>query len=419
MAEVRRSVFRSRRMAVVFLLGFSSGLPLMLSGQTLGQWLKDGHLSTTKIAAFSSVALPYTFKWLWAPLIDRYAWPFLGRRRGWLLVFQFLLIGTLVVMSGLDPDTQTYAFVITATALATLSASQDIVVDAYNTDLLAPDERAAGSATYVMGYRTAMLMSGSLALVLADHFVWRVVYLTMAAMMAIGIVGTFLAEEPHREAAPPRTIAQAIVVPFVEFVKRLGWRRVVLVLAFAVTYKFSEGVKDAVVTIFYRDVGFSKTDIGVVTKAVAYPAWALGGIVGGTYVARYGVRRMLVTFGIVQALTHICFLWIAYAGKSYGVLATAIFIENTAYAMAAAAFVSAQMSFASPAVSATQMALLTSFSGVGQRVFGPLAGVLVDAIGWKGFFLITVVLFLPGIVLAWFANAPLGSASAPSTASPA
>jgi MFS transporter, PAT family, beta-lactamase induction signal transducer AmpG len=419
MADARRSVFRSRRMAVVFLLGFSSGLPLMLSGQTLGQWLKDGHLSTTKIAAFSSVALPYTFKWLWAPLIDRYAWPFLGRRRGWLLVFQFLLIGTLVVMSGLDPDTQTYAFVITATVLATLSASQDIVVDAYNTDLLAPDERAAGSATYVMGYRTAMLMSGSLALVLADHFVWRVVYLTMAAMMAIGIVGTFLAEEPHREALPPRTIAQAIVVPFVEFVKRLGWRRVVLVLAFAVTYKFSEGVKDAVVTIFYRDVGFTKTDIGVVTKAVAYPAWALGGVVGGIYVARYGVRRMLVTFGIIQALTHVCFLWIAYAGKNYGVLATAIFIENTAYAMAAAAFVSAQMSFASPAVSATQMALLTSFSGVGQRVFGPLAGVLVDAIGWKGFFLITVVLFAPGIVLAWFANAPLGSASAPSTASPA
>ena len=237
--------------------------------------------------------------------------------------------------------------------------------------------------------------------------------------MAIGIVGTFLAEEPHREGTPPRTIAQAIVVPFVEFIKRLGWRRVVLVLAFAVTYKFSEGLKDAVVTIFYRDVGFSKTDIGVVTKAVAYPAWALGGFIGGVYVARNGVRRMLVVFGIVQALTHLCFLWISYAGKNYGVLASAIFIENTAYAMAAAAFVSAQMSFASPAVSATQMALLTSFSGVGQRVFGPLAGVLVDAIGWNGFFAITVVAFAPGVVLAWFANAPRGSASESSSASPA
>ncbi len=406
-------------MAVVFLLGFSSGLPLMLSGQTLGQWLKDGHLSTTKIAAFSSVALPYTFKWMWAPLIDRYAWPFLGRRRGWLLVFQILIAATLVAMSGLDPESQTYAFVIAATTLATLSASQDIVVDAYNTDLLAPHERAAGSATYVMGYRTAMLMSGSLTLVMADHVVWRVVYLSMAAMMAIGVVGTFLAEEPARDAKAPQTIAAAIVVPFVEFVKRLGWQRVVLVLAFAVTYKFSEGVKDAVVTLFYRDVGFTKTDIGVVTKAVAYPAWALGGVIGGIYVGRYGVRRMLVAFGIVQALTHVCFLWISYAGKNYGVLGTAIFVENTAYAMAAAAFVAAQMSFASSAVSATQMALLTSFSGVGQRVFGPLAGVLVEAIGWNGFFIVTIVLFLPGIVLAWFANAPRGSASASSSASPA
>jgi PAT family beta-lactamase induction signal transducer AmpG len=415
----RRSIFRSRRMAVVFLLGFSSGLPLMLSGQTLGQWLKDDGLDIKKIAAFASVTLPYSIKFLWAPLIDRYAWPFLGRRRGWLLVFQVLLIATLAVMSTLDPAANLGSLAIVATVLAALSASQDIVVDAYNTDLLLPEERAAGSATYVMGYRTAMLMAGSLALVMADHVVWSAVYLTMAAMMVLGIIGTLLAEEPPRHGVAPRSLYESIEAPFVEFFKRLGWRRVALVLAFAITYKFSEGLKDAVVTIFYRDVGFSKTDIGVVTKAVAYPAWALGGAIGGICVARYGLRRMLVVFGIVQALTHLCFLWVAYAGKNYGVLGTAIFIENSAYAMAAAAFVAAQMSFASPAVSATPMALLTSFSGVGQRVFGPLAGVLVDAIGWKGFFMVTVVLFLPGIVLAWFANAPRGSASTPSTTSPA
>jgi MFS transporter, PAT family, beta-lactamase induction signal transducer AmpG len=417
-----RSIFRSRRMAVVFLLGFSSGLPLMLSGQTLGQWLKDGHLTTTQIAAFASVALPYTFKFLWAPLIDRYAWPFLGRRRGWLLVFQLLIVATLIAMSTLDPATDTALLALVATALATLSASQDIVVDAYNTDLLRAEERAAGSATYVMGYRTAMLMSGSLTLVMADHMAWSVVYVTMAAMMGIGIVGTLLAEEPQRQGLPPRTIAHAVVLPFVELVRRLGWRRVALVLAFAATYKFSEGFKDAVVTLFYRDLQFTKSDIGVITKAVAYPAWALGGVIGGLGVARFGLRRMLVVFGLTQALTHVCYLVVAYVGRDYVVLGTTIFVENTAYAMAAAAFVAAQMSFCSPAVSATQMALLTSFSSVGQRVFGPLAGVLADGIGWKGFFVVTIALCFPGVVFAWLANAPIaprGSASTSSSASPA
>jgi len=406
-------------MGVVFLLGFSSGLPMMLVGQTLQQWLKDGHLSTTEIATFASVGLPYTLKFLWAPLIDRFRMPFLGRRRGWLIVFQLALAGALGVTSTLDPTVDASWLALAAVAVATLSASQDIVVDAYNTDLLQPDERAAGSATYVMGYRTAMLTSGSLALVMADHVVWRTVYLTMGALMLVGVVGTLLADEPTEHPGRPRTLEAAVFEPLAEFFRRLGWQRALLVLAFAATYKFSESFKDSVVTLFYRDVGFTKTDIGLVTKAVGYVAWGVGGAIGGTYVARFGVRRMLVWFGLVQALTHVAYLWVAFAGKNFGVLGTAIFIENSAYAMATSAFVASQMEFCSSAVSATQMALFSSLTTVGQRVFGPLAGVLADAIGWKGFFTVTIGLCVPGIVLAWLANAPRGSASASSSASPA
>ena len=406
-------------MAVVFMLGFSSGLPLMLTGQTLQQWLKDGKLSTTQIAAFSSVALPYTFKWLWAPLIDRYAWPFLGRRRGWLLVLQLAIAGALFAMSAIDPFVDAARLAIVATIVATLSATQDIVVDAYNRDILTVEERAAGSATYVVGYRTAMLVSGSLTLVLADHMAWSIVYTAMGVAMLACVVTTLFAEEPERPDRAPLTLARAVYVPFAEFFQRLGGRRALLVLGFAMTYKFSESFKDAVVTIFYRDVGFTKTEIGLITKAVVYPAFAIGGVISGIYVARYGVRRMIVVFGLIQAVMHAGYLCIAFAGHNYIVLGTTIFIEYIGFATANAAFVAAEMSFTSPAVSATQLALLTSLGSVGQRVFGPLAGVLADSIGWKGFFTVTIALCVPGIVLAWFANAPRGSASTPSTTSPA
>jgi len=215
------------------------------------------------------------------------------------------------------------------------------------------------------------------------------------------------------------TLAQAVIEPFREFFSRLGVRRAVLVLAFAMMYKFSESFKDAIVTIFYRDVGFSKTEIGLITKAVVYPAFAIGGAICGICVARYGVRKMLVVFGLIQAVMHAGYLLIAFAGHNYVVLGTTIFIEYIGFATANAAFVAAQMSFTSPAVSATQLALLTSFGSVGQRVFGPLAGTLQAAVGWKGFFAVTIVLCLPGIVLAWFATEPRGSASTSSSASPA
>src|SRR5215468_8646109 len=210
------AVFRSRRMAVLFVLGFSSGLPLMLTGQTLQAWLTDRQVPLGRIAAVSSVGLAYTFKFAWAPLLDRFRLPVLGRRRGWVLAFQLGLVAAIAAMSVLDPGRDPAAVTVVAIAIAVLSASQDIVLDAYMTDVLAPHERAAGASVNVVGYRIATVASSSLAFVMADHVVWPAIWLTMAAVMALTIAGTLLAEEPALAVQPPRTIAQAFVLPVVD-----------------------------------------------------------------------------------------------------------------------------------------------------------------------------------------------------------
>jgi MFS transporter, PAT family, beta-lactamase induction signal transducer AmpG len=442
------AIFRSRRMAVVYLLGFSSGLPLMLTGQTLQQWAYDEHLDIKKLSTFALLKLPYTFKWAWAPLLDRYRLPFLGRRRGWMLVFQIALMLGIGAMAGLDPATALPEVMAVALFVATMAASQDIMIDAYNVEVLRPEERAAGSATYVIGYRTAMLVSGSLALIMADHLVWRVVYIIMAALMLVGAITVFFAEEPTLPSRPPRTLFQSVVLPFGELVSRYRWHALTILL-FCATFKFGEQFAQVLSQPFYRDMGFTKSEIGSLSKAVGFAAFAVGGGIGGSLVARYGMRRMLVAFGILQSLVHVGYLVIALAGHNLGVYGVTLFVENFSFAMATAAVTGAQMSFCSPAVAATQMALLSSLTGVAQSIFGPFAGTVVRIQAYHGarvagdvmhrmahlplptaidnnyprFFVITMLMGIPGIVLAWFATSPanerLGSSSVSSTASPA
>ncbi len=416
------AIFRSRRMAVIYLLGFSSGLPLMLTGQTLQNWGIDEHVDIKKVSTFALLKLPYTFKFAWAPLLDRYQLPFLGRRRGWMLVFQIGLLLGLVAMSSLDPGSTMVELAVVALFVAFMSASQDIMVDAYNVEVLKPAERAAGSATYVLGYRTAMLVSGSLALIMADHLVWRAVYLIMAALMLVGIVTVFFAEEPTVEARPPRTLLQSVYLPFTEFFRRYG-RYAAVILLFCALFKFGEQFAQNVSQYFYRDMGFTKSEIGTLSKAVAFAAFAIGGGIGGSLVARYGLRKMLVVFGIIQMLVHVGYLVISIAGHNLAVYGVTLFVENLSFAMATAAITGAQMSFCSPAVAATQMALLSSFSGISTSVFAALAGSMVAAVGYTNFFLITMAMAIPGIILAYFVASPAierrGFASGSSAASPA
>jgi MFS transporter, PAT family, beta-lactamase induction signal transducer AmpG len=422
-------VFRSRRMAVLFVLGFSSGLPLYLTGSTLQAWLTSEHVPLERIAAFSVVGLAYTFKWAWAPLLDRYAWPFLGRRRGWVLVTQLGLVAAIAAMGMVDPDTQPVALAALAIAVAAFSASQDVVLDAYATDLLAPHERAAGSSVYVIGYRAAMMLTGTVALIMADHVSWRLIYTVMALLMGIGIIGTMFAEEPP----PPAkriTLAEAVYLPIVELARRFGVRGMAIVLAFVAVYKFGDFFAQALLVVFLksgspvdlsqvppaelphefakamsslvvkRGAGFRFTDIALVYKLLGFTGIFIGGFAGGSLAARFGVRRMLIVFGVMQALTNLLYAWLAVTGKSYAIFGTAVLLDQLTGAMGTATFVAVQMSVCSPAVSATQYALLTSLTSVGQRVFGPLADNVVAAVGWSGFFACTSLMALPGLVLA-------------------
>jgi len=398
------AVFRSRRMAVLFLLGFSSGLPLLLTSQTLQAWFTAERVSLAQIAAMSSVGLAYTFKFAWAPLLDRYRLPFLGRRRGWVLVFQVGLVAAIAAMSLFDPRRDLAAVVWVAIGIAVLSASQDVVLDAYMTDVLAPHERAAGSSVNIVGYRIAMVVSSSLAFVLADHIAWPAIWLTMSAFMLVGFAGTVFAEEPAIAGRPPRTIAQSITLPVLDLWQRYRTGAIV-VLGFAAIYRFGDYFAQSLVIAFLKGgVGFDFTEIAAVYKVLGLGGTIVGGAFGGALVARFGMPRMLVAFGALSATTHLLYIWLAVAGKSMVVFCIAVACDNTAIAMGTAAFVAFLMTVCSPAVSATQFALLTSLSSVGQRVFGPLADRVVAAVGWSGYFAVCAAMVVPGLALVWFAT---------------
>jgi MFS transporter, PAT family, beta-lactamase induction signal transducer AmpG len=398
------AVFTSRRMAVLFLLGFSSGLPNLLTSQTLQAWMDAVGLDLGRIANLNAIGLAYTLKFLWAPLFDRWRLPFLGRRRGWLLALQLLLIGAIATMGTADPLVAPYALFLVALGVAFLSASLDVVIDAYNADILAPHERSAGVATYVFGYRISFLASNTVALVLADHHVpWRMVYALMAGLMVLGILGTLLAEEPAEPKDAPRNFGDAVVQPIVDFWQRLGGRTLALLLAFTVLYRFGDYFAQSLVIAFFRrGAGFSLTEVALVNKGLGVGGMAIGGLLAGTLAARFGLRRLLVAFGVMAAITNLLYMWLAWTGPDLALFCVAVGVDNATTALGTAAFVSVLMSATSRAFSATQFAVLTSLSSVGQRVFGALfAGDLVASVGWPGFFASTAAMAIPGLFLAW------------------
>jgi MFS transporter, PAT family, beta-lactamase induction signal transducer AmpG len=391
-------------MLVVFLLGFSGGLPLLLTSQTLQAWMTGAGASLDQLAALSTVGLAYTFKFLWAPFLDRYALPFLGRRRGWLLATQLALAVAIVVMGQLDPVSSPDALFVVAVVVAVLGASQDIVIDAYKVDILPPEERTAGASAYLIGYRIALVVAGTLAFVAADHLPWSVIYALLAATLVVGVVATIMATEPPPPAERPASIQQALVMPIRELWERLGWR-VAIVVGFTIFYRFGDYfAQSLIIPFFNRAAGFQFTEIAAVYKVLGFVGIALGGIAAGFLVPRYGMRRMLIVFGAVQAITNLLYVWLASSPGDLGVFCIAVFVDNTAGAMGTAAFIAVLMSKCSPAFSATQFAILTSLSSVGQRVFGPLADDVVAWVGWSGFFVVTSLFAVPGIVLAYHAN---------------
>jgi PAT family beta-lactamase induction signal transducer AmpG len=401
-----RSILASRRMAVTAALGFASGLPLMLTGQVLTLWLVDSKIDIKTVALFASVGLPYTFKFAWAPLLDRYAPPFLGRRRGWMLITQIGLALAVAAMAIADPAADTVLVAQLAVAVAALSATQDVAIDAWRADLLTAEERAAGSAAYVLGYRVALLLVGTLGLIAADFVGYRAVFVGAAVLLAACVVATLLAEEPARPAHRPQSIVQAVWLPFAEFFKRLGGLAAVALL-FAATYKFGDQMVDGLLSAFWRGpvadggLGMSKTEIATFNKVAGFAGVTVGGTLAALLTPKLGTKRALLLFGVLQAATNLLYISLAVIGKSYALVGAAIFIDNAANMMGTAAFMAVFAAMCNKEVSATQYALLTSLSSVGKRVFGWVGGSLVASHGWGFFFGATAAMAIPGLLLVF------------------
>jgi len=395
------AVFRSRKILVLLLLGFSSGLPLALTGGTLQAWLTVKGVDLTTIGLFALVGQPYTYKFLWAPLMDRYSIPLLGRRRGWLVVTQLALLGAITWMGTLSPQDSPWLLAGLALAVAFLSSSQDIVSDAYRTDILGAEERGAGAAVSVFGYRIAMLVSGGLALILADSWLgWTGTYWLMAALMLVGVVAVWFAEEPAAPPRAPRTLQQAVSEPMQEFFARDGaW----LLLLLIILYKLGDAFAGSLSTAFLiRGPGFSLTEVGLVNKWLGVAATILGALAGGAMMARLRLYRSLLLFGVLQAVTNLGYMALALAGKSYLLMIAAVAAENLCGGMGTAAFVALLMAMCDRRHSATQYALLSALAALGRVYVGPAAGEMAKTLGWPEFFLFTFLIALPGVaMLVW------------------
>lgn len=401
------AVFRDRNLAVILLLGFSSGLPIALVGSTLQAWMTVEGVSLATIGLVTLIGIPYTWKFLWAPTMDRFVPPFLGRRRGWLVVTQAAIAAGLVGMAFASPRTEVLWIASLALFVAFMSASQDVAVDAYRTDISTPEQRGLAAAVGVLGYRLAMLASGALALVLAagsgwiGALGWSNTYLVMAALMGVGVVAALWGREPEAVSPPPRTLQQAVVEPLREFFSRPGaW----LLLALIVLYKLGDAFALSLSTAFLiRGAGFSPDDVGYVNKGMGLAATIFGVLAGGGLMVRLGLYRSLMAFGILQAVSNLAYMGLAMAGKSYPILFVAVGFDNLAGGMGTAAFVALLMALCDHRFTATQYALLSALSAVGRVYVGPAAGYATDprylGLDWATFFFVTFLVALPGLAL--------------------
>ncbi|HWP94917.1 MAG TPA: MFS transporter [Gammaproteobacteria bacterium] len=392
-----RQLFANPRVAAVTFLAFASGLPLALTSGTLQAWLATAGVDIRTIGVFSLVGLPYTLKFLWAPVMDRFVPPWLGRRRGWMLLTQLALAGGIFAMSLLDPPRHILLLGALAFLVAFLSASQDVVFDAYRTDVLPARERGIGAAVSVFGYRIAMLTSGALALVLSDHIGWSDTYLLMAALMGTSLFATLAAPDPSSPAAPPPSFRAAVVEPFREFIERPG---ALALVALIVLYKLGDAFAGTLTTAFLiQALGFTATDVGAINKGMGLVATLAGALYGGMLLARIGLYRALLAFGLLQAVTNLAFMALALIGRDYAAMIAAVALENLAGGMGTAAFVALLMALCDRRYTATQYALLSALASLGRVFVGPPAGVTAVAVGWPAFFALTALIALPGLVV--------------------
>ncbi len=388
------------RMIVMLILGFASGFPISLTTTTVQAWYTVAGVNIETIGILTLVGLPYLLKFLWAPIMDRFIPPFFGRRRGWVVITQVWLIILIVMMAFLNPINNTVSLALVTLLIAFSSASQDINLDAYRTDLLDPEERGLGSALYINGWRAATFVSGGLALVMAQYIGWHYTLLFLASIVMLCLITTVLAEEPHYEYQPPRTFSAAVLQPFQEFLSR---RYAVLLLILVILYKFGDAFALSLSTTFYlRGIGLTLAEVGAMTKSISIAATVIGTFIGGVVMLRIKLYRSLMLFGILQACANLLYMTLAIVGKNYLLVAIAITTEHLSSGMATVVFLAYLMSLCDRRYTATQFALLSAVAAVGRIFIGPLASYIVAHSGWAIFFAWSFVFSLPGLILLWW-----------------
>lgn len=389
----------TRRMLICVFTGFSSGLPLYLLINLVPAWLKSEGVNLKAIGFFALIQIPYTWKFIWSPLLDRYALPRLGRRRGWMGLTQVLLIGAIAAFGFFTPQQDLWSIAYLALLVAFFSASQDIVLDAYRREILSEVELGLGNSVHVNAYRIAGLVPGALALILADHLPWAQVFLITALFMLPGLALTLLVSEPDL-VRPPKTLREAVVEPFHEFITRQGWRSALFILAFIFLYKLGDSMATSLATPFYLDMGFSKTDIGLIAKNAGLWPSVIGAMLGGIWMIKLGINRALWLFGVVQVVSILGFIWLASMSEPLGwALAVVISFEALGVGLGTAAFTAYIARTTDPRYTATQFALFTSLAAVPRTFFNASAGWLVEQMGWVNFFWFCTALALPGMLL--------------------
>jgi PAT family beta-lactamase induction signal transducer AmpG len=394
-----QEILLNRKMVTCIFLGFSSGLPLYVLIQLVPAWLRSHGVDLATIGLFALVSLPYTWKFVWSPLMDRYKLPFLGRRRGWALITQLGLFFSIAALGRFDPSVSLQAIVATVFVISLFGASQDIVIDAYRRELLADDELGTGTSFFVNAYRLSSLVPGSLALIMSDHLPWAIVYWVTASFMVIGIATTLIIKEVSDDAMAPATLREAVIDPFVEFFSRGGIKAGLAILSFMFLYKLGDNMATALATPFYLDMGFSRTEIGSIAKVAALWSSIAGGIVGGIAMLKLSINRALWLFGFVQMFTILGFVWLSTVGHHAMGLFIVVSGEYLGVGLGAIALTAFMARETSKAFTATQFALFSSFIAVPRTFANASTGFIIEAIGYTQFFIICTLVAIPGMLL--------------------
>jgi PAT family beta-lactamase induction signal transducer AmpG len=392
--------YLNRRMLILLFQGFSSGLPLFVLLNLLQAWLAKSGLNVKAIGLFALIMFPYTWKFLWSPLMDRFSFGSLGRRRGWMALTQALLFLAIGLMGMLDPSTQISLIAGVACIVSFLSASQDVVIDAFRREILPDNEQGLGAALYVNAYKFAALIPSAISLILADRMPWQPVFWITAAFMLPGLICTLLVDEPQVYGSPPKNMRDAIVLPFKELINRGGWSRAMWLISFVFLFKLGDSLAVALSTKFYIDQGFSLTQIGAIGKLTGFWASIAGGIVGGVWMVKLGINRGLWVFGALQGASILGFALLAHSGADPILLAVVIGMEYFCdMGLGTTAFVAYLSKETDPRYTATQYALLSSLSAVPRTFLNSTAGYVVAETGWYYFFILCFILAIPGMLM--------------------